>query len=170
MPQPRARLAGPVFVGYHAVVTPLAADRVDACRRASAIAAALLLLALAGRARAEPVALLPPELAAKLVPQTERPLTLAPDGEAVRFQTGPEHWEEGAPPAILDVDRDGVRDYIVMLLVDEASSRRALLVRLWGEAADRFGPTVFYVIIDDADDVLEWAGTARLEAPPPPAR
>jgi len=134
------------------------------------MAAGLLLLALAGRAAAEPVTLLPPELAAKLVPQTERPLTLTPDGEAVRFQSGPEHWEEGAPPAILDVDRDGTRDYIVMLLVDETSSRRALLVRVWGDAADRFGPTVFYVIIDDADDVLEWAGTVRLAAPARPAR
>jgi hypothetical protein len=37
---------------------------------------------------------------------------------------------------------------------------------VWGDAADTFGPTVFYVVIDD-DDVLEWAGSPRLT---PPAR
>jgi hypothetical protein len=113
------------------------------------------------------VAILPPEVEAKLLPATERPLDLAPDGEALRFRSGSERWEEGMPPAIIDVDRDGTKDYIVMILVDEESGRRALLVREWGDAADAFGRTVFYVIIDDADDVAEWAGRQRLD---PPAR
>jgi hypothetical protein len=113
------------------------------------------------------VELLPPEIAAKLIPATERPLALGPDGEALRFRSGPERWEEGMPPAIVDVDRDGTKDYIVLILADGESGRRALLAREWGDAADAFGRTVFYVIIEDTDEVAEWAGSPRLD---PPAR
>jgi hypothetical protein len=113
------------------------------------------------------VDLLPPEIATKLSPATERRLDLAPDGEALRFRSGPEQWEEAAPPGIVDVDRNGTKDYIVLLLADGGSGRRALLAREWGDAADAFGRTVFYVIIDDNDDVAEWAGRPRLD---PPAR
>jgi hypothetical protein len=126
----------------------------------------LLLLPLVAYAQVD---LLAPELAAKLVPATERPLALAPDGEALRFRTGTERWEEGMPPAIIDVDRDGTKDYIVLILADGESGRRALLARVWGEAATDFGPTVFYMILDDNDEVAEWAGSPRL-APPPPKR
>jgi hypothetical protein len=108
---------------------------------------------------------LPPELMAKLGPANERPLTLAPDGEAVRFQKGTERWEEAMPPGIVDVDRDGTKDYIVLIFADEESGRRALVARVWGDAADTFGPTVFYVIIEDDNTVSEWAGTPRLDTP-----
>ena len=72
------------------------------------------------------------------------------------------------PPAIVDVDRDGTKDYIVLILEDGESGRRALLAREWGDAADAFGRTVFYVIIEDNDDVAEWAGnpTSRSSGPP----
>lgn len=113
------------------------------------------------------VTLLPPEMLAKLVPATERPLALAPDGEALRFRSGTEQWEEGMPPAIVDIDRDGTKDYIVLILADGESGRRALLARIWGDAATDFGPTVFYAIIEDNDDVSEWAGSPRLALPAP---
>jgi hypothetical protein len=113
------------------------------------------------------VSLLPAELLEKLVPATERPLTLAPDGEALRFRSGTERWEEGRPPAIVDLDRDGTKDYIVLILADGDSGRRALLARAWGDAANDFGPTVFYVILDDDGDVAEWAGSPALGLPAP---
>ena len=71
------------------------------------------------------------------------------------------------PPAIVDVDRDGTKDYIVLILADGESGRRALLARTWGDAASAFGPTVFYAIIEDNDDVSEWAGSPRLALPAP---
>lgn len=111
------------------------------------------------------VQIVPPDLLSKLSPDTERPLALAPDGEALRFQTGTEHWEEAMPPGIVDVDRDGTKDYIVLLLSDEESDRRALIARVWGDAASSFGPTVFYVILEGDDTVVEWAGSPRLDAP-----
>jgi hypothetical protein len=111
------------------------------------------------------VSLLPPELLRKLGPASERPLALAPDGEALRFRTGTEQWEEGMPPAILDLDQDGTKDYIVLILADGESGRRALLARAWGATPDAFGPTVFYAIIEDNDDVSEWAGSPRLDLP-----
>jgi hypothetical protein len=135
-------------------------------RLAPALAAAALLVAVPSAARAE-VQILPAEMAAKLTPSTERPLALGPDGEALRFRSGPERWEEGMPPAIIDVDRDGTKDYIVMILEDGESGRRALLVREWGETAEAFGRTVFYAILEDTDDVAEWAGRPTLD---PPAR
>jgi hypothetical protein len=113
---------------------------------------------------------LPPPLAGKLVAANQRALALAPDGDALRFQSGGEAWEEAAPPALIDVDQDGRRDYIVMLLEDGVSGRRALLCREWGEAADAFGPAVFYVIVEADDEVAEWAGRPRLEPPGRPAR
>jgi hypothetical protein len=124
----------------------------------------MLLLALPFVAGAQ-VSLLPPEMLAKLVPASERPLGLAPDGEALRFRTGTEQWEEGMPPAIVDVDQDGTKDYIVLILVDGESGRRALLARVWGNTPDAFGPTVFYAIIEDNDEVSEWAGSPRLDMP-----
>lgn len=132
------------------------------------------LLTIAGLVAAAPTAVLaqveflPPEILAKLGPANERPMALAPDGEALRFRTGTERWEEAMPPGIVDVDRDGTKDYIVLILADADSGRRALLARVWGNAADAFGPTVFYVIIEDDDEVLEWAGGPRLAAPPRP--
>jgi hypothetical protein len=137
------------------------------CRLAPLLAG-VGLLAAGPTAVGAQVQVLPPEIMAKLVPANERPLKLAPDGEALRFQTGTEHWEEGLPPAMIDVDRDGTKDYIVFILADEDSGRRALIARVWGETADVFGPTVFYVIIDDDDSVVEWAGNPRLDPPPRP--
>jgi hypothetical protein len=128
------------------------------------LAAVLAALPLVARAQVE---LLPPEIAAKLRPATERPLALAPDGEALRFRSGPERWEEAIPPGIVDIDRDGTKDYIVLLLADDESGRRALLAREWGDSPDVFGRTVFYAIIEDNGDVTEWAGSPRLD---PPAR
>src|SRR5262249_42088201 len=81
--------------------------------------------------------------------------------------TGTERWEEAMPPGMIDVDRNGTKDYIVFILVDEDSGRRALVARVWGDAADAFGPTVFYVIIEDDDSVSEWAGSPRLDPPHP---
>ena len=86
------------------------------------------------------VELLPPEMLAKLVPANERPLALAPDGEALRFRTGTERWEEAMPPGIVDVDRDGTKDYIVLILADGDSGRRALLARVWGDSGGRLRP------------------------------
>jgi hypothetical protein len=114
------------------------------------------------------VELLPPEIMAKLVPANERPMALSPDGEALRFRAGSERWEEAMPPGIVDVDRDGTKDYIVLILGDADSGRRALLARVWGDSAEAFGPTVFYVIIEDDDGVSEWAGTPRLALPARP--
>jgi hypothetical protein len=118
---------------------------------------------------AAPLMLLPPDVAAQLVPARERPLALASDGEALRFRSGEEQWEEAAPPDLVDLDGDGTRDYIVMLLVDGGpSGRRALLAREWGTTADAFGRTVFYVIVDEDGSVAEWAGSPRLDAPARP--
>jgi hypothetical protein len=125
------------------------------------------LIAAGPAVAAAQVLIVPPEIMEKLVPANERPLALSPDGEALRFQGGTEHWEEALPPGMVDVDRDGKKDYIVFIFADEDSGRRALVARLWGDAADTFGPTVFYVIIEDDDSVSEWAGSPRLD---PPAR
>lgn len=116
------------------------------------------------------VMLLPPELAAKLTAVNQRPLTLDPAGDPVRFTaaSGSESWEEAAPPSIIDADRDGTNDYIVMLLVDEKYGRRALIAREWGDSAASFGRTLFYVILEESDEVAEWAGTPLLPLPAPP--
>ena len=128
---------------------------------------ALVLLAGSTAASAQ-VDILPPDLLAKLTAANEKPLALAPDGEALRFRSGAERWEEAMPPGIVDVDRDGTKDYIVLILADENSGRRALLARVWGDATDAFGPTVFYVILEDDSSVVEWAATPRLAAPARP--
>jgi hypothetical protein len=128
---------------------------------------ALVLLAGATAASAQ-VDILPPDLLAKLTSANEKPLALAPDGEALRFRNGAERWEEAMPPGIVDVDRDGTKDYIILILADEDSGRRALVARVWGDAADAFGPTVFYVVLEDDSSVVEWAGTPRLPAPARP--
>ena len=133
--------------------------------RSQSLTPFLALLAMVPVVADAQVSLLPPEMLAKLVPATERPLTLSPDGEALRFRSGTEQWEEGMPPAIVDIDQNGTKDYIVLILADGESGRRALLARGWGDAATDFGPTVFYVIIEDNDDVSEWAGTPRLALP-----
>jgi hypothetical protein len=133
---------------------------------AAALAAAGLFAVWPAIARAQ-MEILPPEMRAKLSPTTERPLALGPDGEALRFRSGTERWEEAMPPAIVDLDRDGTKDYIIMILEDGESGRRALLAREWGDTADAFGRTVFYVILEDSDDVAEWAGRPTLD---PPAR
>jgi hypothetical protein len=141
--------------------------RADTCRRLVRLLATVGLVAAGPLVAQAQVELLPPEILAKLGPANERPLALAPDGEALRFRTGTERWEEAMPPGIIDVDRDGKKDYIVLILADADSGRRALLARVWGDTADAFGPTVFYVIIEDDDEVSEWAGSPRLD---PPAR
>src|SRR5262245_15091555 len=97
------------------------------------VAIVVLATPVAARAQFE---ILPSEILAKLTSANERPLALAPDGEALRFRNGSEHWEEAMPPGILDVDRDGTKDYIIMILADEQSGRRALVGRVWGDAAD----------------------------------
>jgi hypothetical protein len=141
--------------------------RADTCRGLVRLLATVGLVAAGPLVAQAQVELLPPEILAKLGPANERPLALAPDGEALRFRTGTERWEEAMPPGIIDVDRDGKKDYIVLILADADSGRRALLARVWGDTADAFGPTVFYVIIEDDDEVSEWAGSPRLD---PPAR
>jgi len=123
------------------------------------LAVALVAMALVAHAQVD---ILPPEILAKLDSANERPMALAPDGEPLRFRTGTERWEEAMPPGIVDVDRDGTKDYIVLILADSDSGRRALLARVWGDTPDAFGPTVFYVIIEDDDGVSEWAGNPRL--------
>ena len=142
--------------------------RVAQWRRVTGLLGALLLLAAGSTTAVAQVLILPPEIMEKLVPANQRPLALAPDGEALRFQTGPEHWEEAMPPGMVDVDRDGTKDYIVFILADEDSGRRALVARVWGDKPDTFGPTVFYVIIEDDDSVSEWAGSPRLDPPTRP--
>jgi hypothetical protein len=69
----------------------------------------------------------------------------------------------------VDVDRDGTNDYLIQVLIDPESGRRALLARRWGDRADAFGPTVFYIIIEESDEVVEWAGVPRLDPPTRPA-
>jgi hypothetical protein len=115
------------------------------------------------------VVLLPPEIAAKLTAVNERPMDLAADGEARRFLSGAESWQEALPPSLVDADRDGARDYIITLLVDEKYGRRALIARQWGADATAFGPTVFYVILEESDEVVEWAGTPELAVPTRPS-
>ena len=142
-------------------------ERTGAWRGLVPLLSAIALLVAGSTIAEAQITIVPPEIMEKLVPGNQRPLVLAADGEALRFQTGSEHWEEALPPGMIDVDRDGTKDYIVSILADEDSGRRALVVRLWGDSPSAFGPTVFYVIIEDDDSVSEWAGGPRLD---PPAR
>jgi hypothetical protein len=143
-------------------LTPVLAVRSGAWRCLVRLLAIAGLLAAAPTAVLAQVEILPPEILAKLDPASERPMALAPDGEPLRFRTGAERWEEAMPPGIVDVDRNGTKDYIVLILADSDSGRRALLARVWGDTTDAFGPTVFYVVIEDDDSVSEWAGSPRL--------
>jgi hypothetical protein len=143
-------------------LTPVLAVRSGAWRCLVPLLAIAGLLAAAPTAVLAQVEILPPEILAKLDPASERPMALAPDGEPLRFRTGAERWEEAMPPGIVDVDRNGTKDYIVLILADSDSGRRALLARVWGDTTDAFGPTVFYVVIEDDDSVSEWAGSPRL--------
>jgi len=117
------------------------------------------------------IEVLTPEMVAKLDPAKERPLDLAPNGDIVGFVGGGSDWEEAAPPLILDLDRDGVRDFVVLSMLDAGRLRRAIIVHDWGDAPDVFGKAVFYLIVDAENNVVEWAGTHRLtpRATPPPS-
>jgi hypothetical protein len=119
------------------------------------------LVAVAGPAAAQ-VEVLTPGLVAKLDPAKERPLRLDPAGDVARLVAGGARWEEAGPPQILDLDRDGVEDYVAFLMTDPDSGEQALVVHEWGDSADVFGKAVFYVVFDRQDAVLEWGGVSRL--------
>jgi hypothetical protein len=123
--------------------------------------AVALLLALAAAPAAAQAPVLPPELLARLRPATERPLALDPGGDPRRFLAGDGTWEEARPPFLVDADGDGAWDFVIAVVDDEGSPRRAIIVHEWGEAAGRLGPAVFYAILDEAGDVTEWAGTPQ---------
>jgi hypothetical protein len=136
---------------------------------------ALLLAALLGGGLPLPLAVaqgdvLPPELVAQLVAATRRPLELAPTGDPARFLADDATWEEMAEPLILDVDRNGVLDFVVFLLVEIRTGQRALVVHEWGVAADAFGKVVLYVVLAGEGKVVEWAGSPVLTAAPEPAK
>jgi hypothetical protein len=101
-------------------------------------------------------------MAAGLTPAIRKPLALASSGDPARFLGGDGSWEEGAPPLVLDLDRDGVEDYVALSLVDADSDRRALVVHGWGEQAGAFGEAVFYLIVGADGAALEWGGEYRL--------
>jgi hypothetical protein len=113
------------------------------------------------------VDVLTPDMAARLEASTEKPLALAPDGELQRFLATAAEWEEAASPVILDLDQDGVQDYLVTVQEGEAG-RRAMVIYEWGDAPDVLGKAVFYLILDGEGEVVEWAGKFRLS--PRPAR
>ena len=106
--------------------------------------------------------MLGPELVARLDPAREKPLALSASGDVARFVAGDGDWEEGAPPVPLDLDRDGVPDYVVFAIVDSRGERRAVVIHGWGETDRDFGPAVFYVLIGPSDVVEEWGGQHRL--------
>jgi hypothetical protein len=116
------------------------------------------------------VEVLTPGLVGKLDPAKEKPLRLDPNGDVVRLVAGGARWEEAGPPQILDLDRDGIEDFVAFLMADPQSGEQALVVHEWGDAADVFGKAVFYVVFDRTDDVLEWGGTHRLTARPRPGK
>ena len=107
-------------------------------------------------------------LVAQLDPAKEKRLTLAPNGDLARFLAGDGEWQEAAPPWILDLDRDGIRDFVVLMMLDVRTTRRALIIHDWGDAPDTLGNAVFYVILDAEDHVVEWAGTHQLTPRPAP--
>jgi hypothetical protein len=134
-------------------------------RRRIPALAGLLVLAAARLAAAQadgPVEILPPELVQQLDPAIEHTLTLTPAGDVARFMVPDAAWEEAAPPILMDLDRDGTRDFVVLLLVDPGATRRALIIHEWGEAPDAFGKAVFYLIVGAEGRVIEWAGTHRV--------
>mgnify|MGYP003693706945 CR=1 FL=1 len=69
------------------------------------------------------------------------------------------------PPGIVDVDRDGRRTTSCSSSPTRTRAGARSSRASGGDAADTFGPTVFYVIIEDDNTVSEWAGTPRLDAP-----
>jgi hypothetical protein len=119
------------------------------------------LVACAGVATAQ-VEVLTPGLVNRLDPAKERPLRLDDGGDVVRLVAGGARWEEAGPPQILDLDRDGVEDFVAFLMADPQSGEQALVVHEWGDAPAVFGKAVFYVVFDRQDDVLEWGGAHRL--------
>jgi hypothetical protein len=127
------------------------------------------LVAGAGPAAAQ-VDVLTPALVKKLDPTKERPLRLDPSGDVVRLVAGGARWEEAGPPQILDLDRDGVEDFVAFLMSDPSNGEQALVVHEWGDSADVFGKAVFYVVFDGRDEVVEWGGAHRLTARPRPPR
>jgi len=127
------------------------------------------LVACAGVASAQ-VEVLTPGLLTRLDAAKERPLRLDPGGDVVRLVAGGARWEEAGPPQILDLDRDGVEDFVVFLMADPGTGEQALVVHEWGAAADVFGKAVFYVVFDRQDEVLEWGGTHRLTVRPRPGK
>ena len=131
-------------------------------RRAAPLLLAAWILVGAGTAGAQ-VEVLTADRVARLDAAKQKPLTLNNSGDATRFQsTDDEEWEEAGPPLILDVNRDGLRDFVVFRLGSERTDSRALLIHEWGEAPDVFGPAVFYLIVGAEGDVTEWAGKHQL--------
>jgi hypothetical protein len=126
-----------------------------------------LVLAVAGvliaaSAAAAQVDVLTPDMVARLEASKEKPLALAPNGELERFLAGGAEWEEAAAPVIVDLDRDGAPDYLVTMQEGEAG-RRAMVIYEWGDAPDVLGSAVFYLVLDNEGDVVEWAGKFRLD-------
>jgi len=139
-----------------------------------ALAVPLLAALLAGGAPVPPAGaqreVLPAELVAQLVAATRRPMELAPTGDPARFLAADAAWEELDAPLILDVDRDGVLDFVVFLLVEARTGQRALIVHEWGLGADAFGQVVLYVVLAGEGKVVEWAGSPVLTPAAAPAR
>lgn len=131
----------------------------------AALATVLLVTAWTALASAQ-VEVLAPATVEKLDPAKEKPLQLSPTGDIARLVSGDGEWEEAAPPLILDLDRDGVRDFVVLSMLDAQNLRRAIIIHDWGDAPDVFGNAVFYLILDAQDNVVEWAGTHRLRPRP----
>lgn len=137
-------------------------------RTASAGLAVACALVWTGPVSAQ-VEVLTPDMVARLEPAKEKPLTLAPNGDVARFLAEAGQWEEAAPPLILDLNRDGVKDFVVLSLVDASTIRRAIIIHDWGDASGVFGEAVFYLIFDAGDNLVEWGGKHRLIPRPRPA-
>jgi hypothetical protein len=138
--------------------------------RLVALAVGLACLGAGAGPAAAQVDVLTPALVNKLDPAKERPLRLDPGGDVVRLAAGGARWEEAGPPQILDLDRDGVEDFVAFLMSDPDTGEQALVVHEWGDAADVFGKAVFYVVFDRQDEVIEWGGAHRLIARKRPPR
>jgi hypothetical protein len=138
--------------------------------RALGLGAGLLCLVMGAASALAQVDVLTPGLVKKLDPTKERPLSLDPSGDVARLVAGGARWEEAGPPQILDLDRDGVEDFVAFLMADPSTGEQALVVHEWGAAADVFGKAVFYVVFDRQDEVLEWGGVHRLTARPRPGK